>query len=165
MNRSLFATLLGAELLFSVGCKAKPDEKEALRLGVVRHLAAVQGLNMPNMEIKLTQFSVNGDQATAQVEIHAKGAEAASGSMQLAYSLEKRGDEWIVVKSAAAGGSLQHPAPGEMPPGAGLPAGHPSVNGNAGQVHPDFNEILKGAPAAAPPQVPPAPATQAPAKP
>jgi hypothetical protein len=106
MNRSLLANVLGAALLFTAGCKAKPDEREALRLGVVRHLAAVQGLNMPNMEINIKQFSVNGDQATAQVEIRAKGAEAAAGSMQLAYSLEKRGDEWIVVKRAAAGGSL-----------------------------------------------------------
>ena len=165
MNRSLLANLLGVALLFTVGCKAKPDEREALRLGVVRHLAAVQGLNMPNMEINITQFSVNGNQATAQVEIRAKGAEAAAGSMQLSYSLEKRGDEWIVVKSAPAGGSLQHPAKGEMPTGAGLPPGHPSVNGNPGQVHPDFNEILKGAPAAAPTQPPPAPAPQTPAKP
>jgi hypothetical protein len=155
MNRGITASFLGLLLLCASGCKAKQDEREVIRVGVVKHLSSMQGLNLPNMDINVTQFSVNGSQATAQVEIHAKGTDAAGGSMQLAYNLEKRGDEWVVVKSAPAGGSLQHPTPGEMPPGAGMPAGHPSVNGNAGQVHPDFNEILKPAPA--PAQQSPAP--------
>jgi hypothetical protein len=166
MNRGILASLLGVAILCA-GCKAKTDDKEAIRLGVVKHLSSMQGLNLPNMEIKVTQFSVNGGQATAQVEIRAKGAEGAGGTMQLAYNLEKRGEEWVVLKSAPAGGSLQHPAPGEMPPGTGMPTGHPGGSGAAGPVHPDFNEILNGgkAPAAQPPASAPTPTPQPTSKP
>jgi hypothetical protein len=163
MKRVFLASLLSVALLYISACKSKSDEREAIRRGVVQHLSSMQGLNLPNMEINVTQYSVNGAQATAQVEIRAKGAEGASGTMQLAYNLERRGAEWVVVKSAPAGGSLQHPAQGDMPPGAAMPPGHPAVNGSPGQVHSDFNEILKGAPA--PSQQSPAPAPQPPPKP
>jgi hypothetical protein len=156
--------VLGIALLFAAACKAKLDDQEAIRLGVVKHLSSVQGLNLPNMEINVTQYSVERNVATAQVEIRAKGADAAAGSMQLAYSLEKRGGEWVVVKSAPAGGSLQHPATGEMPQNAIMPPGRP---GTTGQVHPDFNEILKGGqapPQQSPPATPP-PTSQAPPQP
>lgn len=162
MNLRMLTGLLGALLLFTAACKSKPDEKEAIRAGVMKHLASMQGLNVPNMVITVSQFTVNGNQATAQVEIRAKGGENSGGTMNLSYNLEKRGDEWAVVKGVPAGGSLQHPAPGEMPPGAALPPGHPNT-GSGGPVHPDFNEILKAgqAPAqAAPPS--PTPAQQAP---
>jgi hypothetical protein len=161
MIRRSLASLLGVALLFTGACKSKSDDREVIRRGIVQHLSSMQGLNLPNMEINVTQFSVNRNRATAQVEIRAKGAEGASGTMQLAYNLEKRGSEWVVVKSAPAGGSLQHPAPGEMPPGAAMPPGHPDANGSPSQVHPDFSEILKGAPA----QQAPAPAPPPPTKP
>jgi hypothetical protein len=163
MKRVFLASLLSAALFYTGACRSKSDERQAIRQGVVQHLSSMQGLNLPNMEINVTQYSVNGAQATAQVEIRAKGAEGASGTMQLAYNLEKRGAEWVVVKSAPAGGSLQHPAPGEFPPGAAMPPGHPNVNGSPGQVHPDFNEILKGA--SPPAQQSPAPAPQSPPQP
>jgi hypothetical protein len=154
MTRRMLTGLLGALLLFTVACKSKPDDKEAIRAGVLKHLASMQGLNVPNMVVTVTQVSVNGNQATAQVEIRAKSGDNAGGTMNLSYNLEKRGDEWAVVKGAPAGGTLQHPAPGEMPPGAAMPPGHPSGAGSAGPVHPDFNEILKSG--QAPAQQPPA---------
>ena len=43
-------------VLFNIGCKAKPDDKEAIKAGVIKHLASVQGLNVPNMEVTVTQF-------------------------------------------------------------------------------------------------------------
>ncbi len=174
MNRRMLTVLLGVLLMFSAACKSKQGDKDAIRAGVLKHLAGMQGLNVPNMEITVTQFTVNGNQATAQVEIRAKSGENSGGSMNLSYNLEKRGDEWAVVKGVPAGGTIQHPAPGEMPPGATTPPGHPGGAGGGGPVHPDFNEILKSgqAPAqqpAAQPAPPPAqqtaPATKPPAKP
>ena len=171
MNRRMLTGFLGALLLFTVACKSKPDEKEAIRAGVLKHLASMQGLNVPNMVVSVTQFTVNGNQATAQVEIRAKNGENSGGTMNLTYNLEKRGDEWAVVKGAPSGGTIQHPAPGEMPPGGTgiMPPGHPNTGG--GPVHPDFNEILKAgqAPAQQPSaQAPPAqqtpPASKPPAK-
>jgi hypothetical protein len=108
------------------------------------------------MDINVTQATVNGNQAQAQVEIRLKNGPPDGASMKLSYNLEKRGEEWAVVKSQSAGGTMQHPAPGEMPPG-GMPPGHPNVNGTTGQApagHPSFDDILKStqppAPAASP---------------
>lgn len=164
MNRRMLTGLLGVVLLFTGACKTKQDDKEAIRAGVLKHLASMQGLNVPNMAIDVTQFSVTGNQATAQVEIRAKSGENSGGTMNLAYNLEKRGEEWVVVKGTPAGGTIQHPGPGEMPPGAGgMPPGHPGSSGAAGAVHPDFNEIMKGAqPPAQQPSAQPAPAQQVP---
>ena len=86
--------------------------------------------------------------------------------MNLSYNMEKRGDDWVVLKGAPAGGTLQHPAPGDMPSGSGsLPPGHPATGGSpSGQVHPDFNEIMKST--QPPAQQPaPAPSNPPPAKP
>lgn len=162
MIRGILASLLGLVLLFAVACKAKPDDKEAIKAGVLNHLAAMQGLNVPNMDVNLTSYSVNGNQATAQVEIRAKSGDNSGGAMNLVYNMEKRGEEWVVVKGAPAGGTLRHPAPGELPPG-GMPPGHPSTGSAAGPVHPDFSEIMKST--QPPPQPTPPPANPLPAKP
>ncbi|MFI5097371.1 MAG: hypothetical protein ACHQT6_05295 [Candidatus Acidiferrales bacterium] len=147
MNRAFLAALLGATLLFAGACKSKVDDKEAIRSGIVKYLGSLKTLNVSAMDINITQATVNGNQAQAQVEIRLKNSPPDGASMKLSYNLEKRGDEWAVVKSQPVGGTMQHPAPGEMPAG-GLPPGHPNVNGSAGQApagHPDFNGILKSA--------------------
>ena len=160
MNRAFLAALLGATLLFAGACKSKPSDKDAIRSGVINYLASLKTLNVDAMDVIVTQTSVNGNQAQAQVEIRLKNSPPDGPSMKLSYNLEKRGEEWAVVKSQPAGGTLQHPAPGEMPPG-GMPPGHPNVNGSAGQTpagHPDFNGILKSAQPAAS-QAPAAPSS------
>ncbi len=160
MKRAFLAGLLSATLLFAGGCKSKPSDKDAIRSGVINYLTSLKTLNVNALDVVVTQASVNGKQAQAQVEIRLKNSPPDGASMKLSYNLEKRGEEWAVVKSQPAGGTMQHPGPGEMPAG-GLPPGHPNVNGAAGQApagHPDFNGILKSAqppaqqaPAAAPP--------------
>ena len=154
MNRGFLAALLGATLLFTGACKStsKPSDKDAIRAGVINYLVSLKSLNVNAMDINVTQATVNGNQAQAQVEIRLKNSPPDGASMKLSYNLEKRGDEWAVVKSQPAGGTLQHPAPGQMPPGGmpagAMPPGHPNVNGTAGQVpagHPNFDDILKSA--------------------
>jgi hypothetical protein len=147
MNRAFFAALLSATLLFAGACRSKVDDKEAIRAGIIKYLGSLNTLNLSAMDINVTQASVNGNQAQAQVEIRLKNSPPDGASMKLSYNLEKRGEEWAVVKSQPAGGTMQHPAPGEMPAG-GMPPGHPNVNGSAGQApagQPDFNGILKSA--------------------
>jgi hypothetical protein len=153
MKRGFLAALLGATALFAVACKSKTDEKEAIRSGVIKHLAALNMLNLNNLDVSVTQATVNGSQAQAQVEIRAKGGDPNASAMQIGYALEKRGEEWVVLKSTGMGGGMQHPGPGEAPPtgtatGA-MPPGHPNVTGGSGQTpgtHPDFNAILNSAP-------------------
>ena len=165
MKRGFLAVLLGAMVLFAVGCKPRSDEKEAIRAGVIKHLAALNMLDMSKMDVNVTQATINGNQAQVQVEIRAKGGDPSAAPMQIGYALEKRGEEWVVLKSTGMGGGMQHPGPGEAPPAGSapgaMPPGHPSVTGGSGQKpagHPDFNAILNGAqgsPQQAPPQTPP----------
>ena len=164
MKRGVLAVLLGAITLFAVACKPKSDEKEAIRAGVIKHLTALNMLNLNNMDISVTQATINGNQAQAQVEIRAKGGDSAGNAMQIGYAMEKRGEEWVVLKSTGMGGGMQHPGPGEAPPAGttpgAMPPGHPNVNGGSGQTpgtHPDFNAILNSAPSqqSNPPAQPP----------
>jgi hypothetical protein len=167
MKRGILAALLGATLLFAVACKSRTDEKEAIRAGVIKHLAALNMLNLNNMDVNVTQATVNGNQAQAQVEIRAKGGDSRGNAMQIGYALEKSGEEWVVLKSTGMGGGMQHPGPGEAPPAGAstgaLPPGHPNVSGSSGQApstHPDFNAILNSAPSQQTnPQTPPPPAS------
>jgi len=161
MNRSLLAIFLGALLLFTGACKSKTDNKDAIRDGVVKHLAAMNGLNVNNMTVVVTQATVNGDKAEATVEIRAKNGDPSAPPMQLVYQMQKQGAEWVVVKGQSTGG-MQHPAPGEAPQGT-LPPGHPTTGGASGQVpanHPDFNSILNAAQPPAQTQQQPATTTQ-----
>jgi hypothetical protein len=170
MKRGILATLLGAMVLFAVACKSKSDEKEAIREGVIKHLAALSMLNLNNMDVNVRQATVNGSQAQAQVEIRAKGGDPSANAMQIGYALEKRGEEWVVLKSTGMGGGMQHPGPGEAPPAGtvpgAMPPGHPNVSGGSGQApgtHPDFNAILNSAPNQQP--NPPAQPPPSPSKP
>jgi ketosteroid isomerase-like protein len=160
MKRALLAGLL-TTLVLVVGCKSQADNKDAIRDGVVKHLAGMNGLNVNNMTITVTKATVNGDKAQADVDIRAKNGDPNAPAMQLTYELQKQGDEWVVLKGQAIGG-MQHPAPGQMPPQGALPPGHPATGGTSGQIpdnHPDFNSILNSA---QPPQQ--APSAQQPAE-
>jgi hypothetical protein len=147
MHRAFFAALLGTLLCVTGACKSKTGENAAIRDGVVKHIASMNGLNVNNMTIVVTQATVNGDKAQASVDIRAKNGEPGAPAMQLTYDLQKQGGEWVVLKGQATGG-MQHPAPGEMPQPGSLPPGHPSTGGTSGQMpanHPDFNSILSTA--------------------
>jgi hypothetical protein len=136
MHRAFLAALLGTLLLLTGACKSKTDNKDAIRDAVVKHIAGMNGLNVNNMSIVVTQATVNGDKAQANVDIRAKNADPSSPPMQLSYDLQKQGEEWVVLKGQPTGG-MQHPAPG-----------HPATGGTSGQMpasHPDFNSILKAA--------------------
>jgi len=155
MKRALYAAVLSFALLFVCACKSKPDDKEAIRLGVINYLNSLKSLNISSMDIAITQTTITGNQAEAKVEVRPKGSTGGDASMQLTYNLEKRGEEWVVVKSAPSGGTLQHPGPGQMPSGGTMPPGHPNVSESSGQGtgdHSDFSEIMKST--QPPPQLP-----------
>ena len=162
MNRAFLATTLGALALLGAGCKSKTDNKDAIRDGVVKHIASMNGLNMNNMTVTVTQATINGDSAQASVDIRAKNSDPGAPPMQMVYQMQKQGAEWVVVKSQPTGG-MQHPAPGEMPPQGQMPPGHPATGGTGGQMpanHPDFNSILNTAQSPAQQQQQPAPQRQ-----
>lgn len=145
MNRTLLTGLLAAVLVVPAGCKSEAHNKDAIRDGVIKHLAGMNGLNVNNMTVTVTKATITGDKAQADVDIRAKNGDPTAPAMQLTYDLQKQGDEWVVLKGESKGG-MQHPAAGEMPPQGALPPGHPT--GGSGQMpadHPDFNSILNSA--------------------
>jgi hypothetical protein len=152
MKRSAyFLTVLGLLVLFG-GCKKQESDADGIRSGINQHLASLKTINLGAMDMNITSVSVQGNQAQAQVEFKPKTGAPQGAGMQVAYSLQKQNGLWVVRSTQAAGGSIQHPAPGENPhmdtpspssgsmpnfrdlvPGGGnssaLPPGHPPVNG------------------------------------
>lgn len=151
MNRIAVAIGLGGVLLFAVACKKPQSDTAAIRAGIMQHLTSVGTLNLNAMDMDIRSVSINGTQARAEVEFRPKMGGVGSG-MQVAYNLEKRDGAWVVLKTQAAGGTIQHPDPNQNPhtnqnvhpgslpnfsdvlnPGSGtpqgtLPPGHPQVN-------------------------------------
>jgi hypothetical protein len=150
-HTAYFLTVMGL-LVFFAGCKKQESDADAIRSGINQHLASLKTLNLGAMDMNVTNVSIQGNQAQAQVEFKPKTGGPQGAGMQVASSLEKQNGQWIVQNTQPAGGSIQHPAPGENPhmngaspssdsmpnfrdlvPGGGnsnaLPPGHPPING------------------------------------
>ena len=135
----LFALLLMALFSFSA-CKKPQNENDAIRVAIMQHLSGLKTLNLDAMEMNLRNVTINGGQAHAEVEFRPKTGAPPGAGMQVSYNLEKRDGAWLVLKSQAAGGMIQHPDPGQNP--NATPGVHPGGL-------PNFNDILNpgGAPA------------------
>jgi hypothetical protein len=143
MKSTALAAALAAALLFTGGCKKQQDEKEAIRAGIMQHLNGLGTLNMSAMDMDIKTVSINGNTAHAEVEFRPKTGGAPGAGMQVAYNLEKRDGAWVVQKSQAAGGNIQHPDPGTNP------HQNPNVHPGSPSGMPNFSDIVN--PAAAPP--------------
>jgi hypothetical protein len=145
--------IVGLFMLFT-GCRKKESDTDAIRSGINQHLASLRTLNLDAMDMNITNVSVQGNEAQAQVEFKPKTGATQGAGMQIAYSLRKQNGLWVVQNTQLGGGSIQYPAPGENPhrnatsPSSGsipnfrdlvpnggnsnaLPPGHPPVNGQA----------------------------------
>lgn len=103
-------------------CSRGIESKEAVRQAVIDHLAARSNLNVSSMEVDVTAVSFRENEADATVMFRAKGA-GTGQSMTMNYTLERKGNRWVVKSKSGVGG---------MPHGstdAELPAGHPPVGG------------------------------------
>jgi|SRR5215472_7055912 len=111
-----FGLILGlAVVLLTAGaCKKQGSDNDAIRTGILQHLATIGTLNMSAMDMDLRSVSVNGNQAHAEVEFRPKTGGTPGSGMQVAYNLEKRDGAWVVLKSQNLGG-MQHPAAGQNP--------------------------------------------------
>ena len=133
MKRIALALPLAVALFGLSACKNQANDNDAIRAGILQHLASVGTLNMSAMDMDIRSVSVTGNQAHAEVEFRAKASGAPSAGMNVAYDLEKRGAAWVVLKTHPLGGAMQHP--------------NTSQNSSANQpVHagtmPDFDELL-----------------------
>jgi hypothetical protein len=109
---------------------------------MISHLSKRSDLSISSMNVEITAVTFRGNEADATVAFAPKGVDAASG-MTMRYTLEKKGNEWVVKTKAdsgmggAAGGMGGHGAPpaSAAPPSSGMPPDHPpigSMGGGAG---------------------------------
>lgn len=116
--------------LLLAGCSRNVQNEAAVRQGVIDYLSARTDLNLSQMQVDVTSVSFRQNEADAVVAFRPKGG-ADSAGMQMRYTLERKGDRWVVKKSAGAhtqrqpaggtGGQMQMP-PGHPPMGAAPPA-------------------------------------------
>lgn len=153
-----FLAIVGLLSLFA-GCKKQASDADAIRDGINQHLAGLKTINLSAMDMDVTNYSVQGNTAQAQVEFRPKTGAPPGAGMQVSYTLEKQNGAWVVQNTQPMGGSINHPGPGANPntmpsapsssgptssgsipnfrdlvPGGGggngsLPPGHPPING------------------------------------
>jgi hypothetical protein len=131
----LIATGLTA-IMAAMGChKAQPTATDGIREGIQQHLSSLNTLNLSAMDINITHVSINQNTAQAQAEFVPKTGALPGATMRVSYSLEKRDDRWVVVKTNALGGAIDHPDP----------SANPHVQAPPGSIHgnmPNFREII-----------------------
>jgi hypothetical protein len=133
---ALVTPLIFALLLAACG-KKNIENKDAIRQAVVEYLNARQaqtGLDMSTMDVNVTAMAFERDTARATVEFRVKGGDA---GMQLNYTLDRKGDKWVVQarQDAGQGHGVVTPPDGSGSPGAGqLPPGHPSIPATPSQI-------------------------------
>lgn len=128
-NRYVFQARLCtlAMVVLLAGCSKNIQSNEAVKKGVLDHLSQNKSLQMSSMDVDVTSVTFRGDEADAMVSFKPKGMDASSG-MQMRYTLERKGNAWVVRKSGASGGGMGHGA--MAPPADGssaMPPNHPPV--------------------------------------
>lgn len=95
------------------------QNEAAVRQGVIDYLSARTDLNLSQMQVDVTSVSLRENEADAVVAFRPKSGDASAG-MQMQYTLERKGNRWVVKKKAGA-------HTGQRPSGAMTPPGHPSM--------------------------------------
>ena len=144
MRRMTIALGIAAAFVLLGGCQKQVGDSEAIRAGIMQHLAGVGTLNMSAMDMDIRSVSIDRNQAHAEVEFRPKSGGTPGASMQVAYNLEKRDGSWVVIKSLPMGGMIQHPDQSQNP--------HQNVH-SAGM--PNFKDLINPAGASAPASLPP----------
>lgn len=122
---------LAALLLFA--CSKNIQTDEAVKQGIIKHLSQNTGLQLASMDITVSGVTFKDNTADATVSFKPKGADSSAG-MQMRYSLERQGSEWVVKKKADSGHGATMPGMspgGAMPPTAAgeIPPNHPPMGG------------------------------------
>ncbi|MCW5983219.1 MAG: hypothetical protein KIT09_34330 [Bryobacteraceae bacterium] len=120
--------LLTLAIVFLCGCKKDIQSKEAVRQGVIQHLAGKAGLDVGSMDVEVSSVMFRDNEAEATVSFRPKGATDPASSMSMTYTLERKGNQWVVKSKSGTAGDPHGgmPEPGE---GGTMPPGHPPLGG------------------------------------
>lgn len=155
-QKSLMAlTALAALFALVAGCKHQQSDGDAIRAGITQHLTGLKTLNLSAMDMEVNDVTIEDRHARAHVTFRPKSGAPQGAGMQITYQLEKRDSDWVVVKTEAVGGMIEHPAtnanphvqsgsmheslpnfremiPSTTPPSTEeLPKGHPAIDSSA----------------------------------
>jgi hypothetical protein len=111
-----------AALSLLVACTKDIQNKDAVRGAIVDYLNARPDKmgDSVNVGVSTVTFAAGGTEAHANVMFTPK---AGGSGMEMAYTLDRKGDKWVVRPHAAESGANPHGATG-MPV---LPPSHPPV--------------------------------------
>ena len=143
-NRSVRIATLLVCLLGLIGCGRGIETKEAVRQGVLDYLSSRTNLNISSMQVDVSSVVFRNNEADAVVTFAAKGSTNPSQGMEMRYTLEKKGNHWV-VKHRADSGKSPHGGGAANPHGGGMgDAGQ--MPGTAPQMPPLPGEIPPGHP-------------------
>ena len=115
------------------GCAHDIHNEKAVRQGVLDYLATRSNLNVSSMDVNVATVIYRQNEADATVTFAPRGQNGAGG-MTMRYTLEQKGDRWVVKSRSDSGnpdGGAMAPGgqtmPGQMQPGSQLPPGHPAI--------------------------------------
>lgn len=88
------------------GAPASAKDSGLIRQAIEDHVRDDRSINMSALDMTVESMSVTGDQAQASATFRAKQG---GPSMAMSYSLERRGNGWVVAHSQPGGGQFTHP--------------------------------------------------------
>lgn len=115
-------------------CNKAPQTKEAVKQGVVEHLGKGAGLDLASMEVEVTAVTFAANQAKATVNFRPKSSP--EQGMQMNYTLETKGNKWVVLKKTGSNASPHGDATVAPAPAGDMPLGHPPVSPSATPAEP-----------------------------
>jgi len=130
IGRLILIAMLG--VLYA--CNKPPQTKEAVKQGVVEHLGKGAGLDLASMDVEVTAVSFSDNQAKATVNFRPKSSP--DQGMQMNYTLESKGNKWVVLKKAGSSSSPHGDGTVGPAPTGDLPPGHPPVSPSAPPAEP-----------------------------
>src|SRR6185369_4763415 len=80
----------------------RSNPEAAIRQGVIDYLSKRSNLNVSGMNVDVSSLVVRQNEADAVISFTAKGANPGQ-PMTMRYTLERKGDRWIVKDKAEAG--------------------------------------------------------------
>ncbi len=116
------------------GCHHNLQNEDAVRQGILDYLSTRKDLNVSSMNISVASMVFRENEVDATVTFTPRDSTAAQ-PMSIRYTLEKKGDKWVVKPRAGGGnphGGMSGSPHGGMPgdtsaPAGALPPGHPTV--------------------------------------
>lgn len=115
---------------------ASGSDADQIRQAVMDHVRNDRGINMSAMDMSVDSVNVNGDQAQANATFRVKQGGA---TMAMVYSLQRHGNDWIVLSGKSADGQFVHPPMDKVHSGSSPMPSAPAM--------PDVQGFLKSHPA------------------